>query len=172
MHQYNDTKVAIEINDIDGQTEYTILSYNKFVYGINGYLLIYSIDNRDSFKKLKIINSKLDALVGKKVPKVVVENKGDLEKKREVSRDEGREFAQSINSPFIETSAKNKVNVDLMISSLLSEINRNENVFDEKQLFCFRCFKRIVTKEKLFKKIPLIMEIVNVLFSILGMYMM
>lgn len=166
IHKYNDTKVSIEINDIDGQTEYTILSYNKFSYGINGYLLIYSIENRDSFEKLKIINSKLDALIGKKVPKVVIGNKSDLDKKREVSRDEGNAFANGLNCPFIETSAKCKVNVDLMISLLLTEINRNENVFDEKQLLCFSCFKFIITKEQLFKKIILLMAIINAIVSI------
>ena len=62
--------VELDITDLDGQTEYTIYSPNKYSFGVNGYLLIYSVDNRASFELLKTINSKLDCIVEKNFQKL------------------------------------------------------------------------------------------------------
>ena len=39
----------MEIIDMDGQSEFTIFTYNTYGIGVNGYYLIYSIDDRTSF---------------------------------------------------------------------------------------------------------------------------
>lgn len=75
---FNNEFVELEIIDIDGQTEYTIFSHSKFSFGIHGYILSYSIENRQSFELLNIINSKLTTLVGRDIPKILVANKCDL----------------------------------------------------------------------------------------------
>jgi len=45
------------------------------------------------------------------VPMVIVGNKIDLEQKREVTREEGEDFARSLKAIFLETSAQSGQNV-------------------------------------------------------------
>ena len=49
-------------------------------------------------------------------------NKCDLESKRAVSKEQGEEFAQSLNIPFIEASAKDGKNVDEAFLQLAREL--------------------------------------------------
>jgi Ras-related protein Rab-11A len=53
---------------------------------------------------------------------MLVGNKNDLGKYRQVSYDEGLQFAQTFKLAFIETSALNASNVDNCFRSLLEEI--------------------------------------------------
>ena len=79
---FNNENIELEIVDFDGQTEYTIFSFSKFSFGIHGYILSYSIENKQSFDLIKIIYSKLITLVGKDIPKILIANKSDLMSKR------------------------------------------------------------------------------------------
>lgn len=163
--------VELEINDLDGQTEYTIFSQNKFSFGINGYLLVYSVNNRQSFELMKTINTKLNAVVGKKCPKILIGNKNDFHNDREVTFNEGKEFANSINCPFLETSAKTNDNIEKAFLTLLIEINKIENNFDIKKLCCSSLFESFVKKEKLMRYIFYILFILNIILGILSVIM-
>jgi len=78
-----DEFVDIEIIDMEGQNEYTqIVSPKIFQIGIDGYILCYSIENQQSFKLINSINTKLNDLIGRDVPKVLVANKSDLTNNR------------------------------------------------------------------------------------------
>jgi GTPase KRas protein len=57
-------------------------------------------------------------------PMVVVGNKCDLEKDREVSTSEGRELAKSFDAPFVEASAKARMNVEEAFFQLVREIKK------------------------------------------------
>ena len=166
--------VELDITDLDGQTEYTIYSPNKYSFGVNGYLLIYSVDNRASFELLKTINSKLDCIVGKKFPKIVIGNKSDLKEDREVTFEEGKQFADSINSPFIESSAKENINVQQSFLSLLIEINKIENNFDINKICCPGIFQCVIKNEKCAKLFCYLFYIINLILGIcsilLGVY--
>jgi GTPase KRas protein len=55
---------------------------------------------------------------------VLIANKSDLERERQVSSQEGRDLARSFGSTFIETSAKQRVNVDEAFYHVVREIRR------------------------------------------------
>ncbi len=53
---------------------------------------------------------------------ILVGNKSDLESERQVKSDEGAELAKRFRIPFVETSAKQRVNVDLAFQDLVRNI--------------------------------------------------
>ena len=59
------------------------------------------------------------------VCKILVGNKCDLEENRKVSFEEGMELAKHYEIPFLETSAKNSVNVDSSFVTMSKEIKKN-----------------------------------------------
>ena len=158
--------VELDITDLDGQTEYTVYSPNKYSFGVNGYLLIYSVNNRASFELLKTINDKLNSIVGKKFPKVVIGNKSDLKEDREVSFEEGKKFADSLNCPFMESSAKNNINIQNGFLSLLIEINKIENNFDINTICCPTLFQHFIKNEKCSQYLCYFTFIMNIILSI------
>ena len=54
--------------------------------------------------------------------KILVGNKCDLKDQRQVSFQEGKEFAESLGMQFMETSAKDKINIDEAFLSLTKAI--------------------------------------------------
>jgi Ras family protein len=162
---FNNENVELEIIDIDGQTEYTLFSFSKFSFGIHGYLLSYSIENRQSFELLKVIHSKLVAMVGRDVPKVLIANKCDLQNRREISVEEGKAFAKKINCPFLECSAKSNSNINKVFHSMLVEINKFESSIDLKGLTCNKLNEFFVKKENILIRIFYTLIILNIVYD-------
>ncbi|KAI6655973.1 Ras-related protein Rab-1A [Oopsacas minuta] len=78
-----------------------------------GILLVYDITNRDSFDNLRDSWYKEVRRYSEKHTQfILVGNKCDLESKRAVESSTGKEFADNLNIPFIETSAKENINVE------------------------------------------------------------
>ena len=105
-----------------------------------GFIIVYSITNRKSFEigTKEIYEQILRSKVREKVPIILVGNKNDLEREREVSSGEGRELAKKFSScPFFETSAKNRVNVDEVFIQIIREIKNDPFYLQDKE-FSFR----------------------------------
>ncbi len=69
-----------------------------------------------------------------RVPLLLVGNKVDLEHQREVATMEGLALAQAWNCPFIEASARNKMNVNEVFAEIVREMNCNPA--KEKRPYC------------------------------------
>ena len=52
-------------------------------------------------------------------------NKCDMEESRKVSHEEGMELARHYEIPFLETSAKNSINVESSFITMANEIKKN-----------------------------------------------
>lgn len=57
--------------------------------------------------------------------KILVGNKSDLEENRKVSFEDGMELAKHFEIPFLETSAKNSINVESSFVTMSKEIKKN-----------------------------------------------
>ena len=81
-------------------------------YG-SGFLLVYSIDDMESFEEVKKKYDKLVLLKGKEIFScIVVGNKCDLnDELRKVPKNMGEEFAASKGIPFLGSSALTTINV-------------------------------------------------------------
>jgi len=167
---FNNENIELEIVDLDGQTEYTIFSFSKFSFGIHGYILSYSIENKQSFELISIIHSKLISLVGRDIPKILVANKSDLLGKRVISYEEGKRLSESMGCPFIECSAKSSFNINRLFYTILVEINKYENNIDLSKLGCKKLFEFFIKNEKVLLLVYYISIITNLLSSIAFIY--
>lgn len=164
---FNNEHIELELMDIDGQTEYTIFSFSKFSYGIHGYILAYSIENRQSFELVKVINSKLTSVTGRDIPKILIANKCDLNSRREISNEEGKALAKTMNCPFLECSARTSDNINKMFHMILVEIKKFENNVDIKGLTCKKLFGFFVKHEKFLIKLFYILMGVHIFLGVL-----
>jgi len=113
----------LDILDTAGQEEYSSMQ-DQWMREGKGYVLVYSIDNRQSFDEISAFKEKiLRAKEMDKVPMVLVGNKCDLQE-RAVTLEEGQELAKSMDCPFMETSAKSKINNEECFFEAVREINR------------------------------------------------
>jgi GTPase KRas protein len=118
-----DEEVALlDVLDTAGQEEYSLMRESYMKSG-EGYLLVYSITNRDSFAEIASFHQQICRVRDADFfPAVLVGNKCDMEYERQVQSHEGRAIAKQYNCKFIETSAKLRINVDEAFSNLVREI--------------------------------------------------
>ena len=109
--------------DTAGQERFRTLatSYYRSAHGI---IVIYDVTDLESFNNVKLWLHEIDKYANEKVNKVLVGNKCDLENKRVVTFEQGKEFADSLGIEFIETSAKNAVNIDKAFTKLSQSIRQ------------------------------------------------
>lgn len=117
--------LQVDILDTAGQEEYSPLR-ETFMHTGDGFVLVYSLTDDATFEDLQEIRNQITEIHPKKdqIPFVVVANKLDLaEDERAVSLEEGQTYADSINAPFVEISAKENLGVrdafELIIKKIL-----------------------------------------------------
>lgn len=104
--KYGEENFALNIVDFAGLDEYTPIIPNKHGLKVDGYILVYSVDNRRSFEFIQELRDKLKALNGRDIPTVLVANKCDLSETRQVSTEEGKKLSKALGIPYLEVSAK------------------------------------------------------------------
>ena len=114
-------KIKMQIWDTAGQERFKniIASYYR---GAHGILLLYDVTDKDSFKNLSNWLIEIEKNASKNVLKVLIGNKCDLEDKRVVTFNQGKEFADTYGLKFIETSAKKNLNVNEAFETLGREL--------------------------------------------------
>ncbi|KAI0677058.1 small GTPase superfamily [Trametes maxima] len=122
---YKGADYDCDIIDTAGQDEYTILN-SKHAIGIHGYVLVYSVTNRKSFDMVRIVYDKIVNFCGmNSIPCVIVGSKIDLPN-RQIESGEAEKVAEELGAAFIETSAKNNVNVSKVFELCLAEIEKRQ----------------------------------------------
>ncbi|KAK7498355.1 hypothetical protein BaRGS_00010309 [Batillaria attramentaria] len=115
-------EVQIDILDTAGQEDYAAIRDNYFRTG-EGFLCVFSIKEQESFQatqefREQILRVKND----ENIPFLLVGNMIDLKDQRQVSYEEATKRAQDWHVPYVETSAKTRVNVDKVFYDLMREI--------------------------------------------------
>ncbi|XP_013393063.1 ras-related protein Rab-13 isoform X1 [Lingula anatina] len=108
--------VQLEIWDTAGQERFRTIT--KFQYrGTKGILLVYDVTDVSSFNNLTYWLQSIDEEIRpdhptESIPVYIIGNKCDLEQQRQISKRDGKKKAQeTLVRGFMETSAKNNINI-------------------------------------------------------------
>ncbi len=131
----DEKKIKMQIWDTAGQERFKniIASYYR---GAHGILLIYDVTDKDSFKNLNNWLIEIEKNASKNVLKVLIGNKSDLEDKRVITYNQGKDFADTYGLKFIETSAKKNLNVNEAFETLgreLMQASEDKKITKQKQ---------------------------------------
>ena len=96
---------------------------NNFFRKCDCALFVYQINEKDSFKSIPDWIVECENNAEKEVLKVLVGNKCDLENERQVSREEGEEFAEKNKMLFYEASAKTGNNVENVFKGIAEKFS-------------------------------------------------
>ncbi|KAF7643525.1 hypothetical protein LDENG_00237970 [Lucifuga dentata] len=130
----------LEILDTAGTEQFTAMR-DLYMKNGQGFALVYSITAQSTFNDLQDLREQILRVKDTEdVPMILVGNKCDLEVERVVAKDSGIGLARQWNScAFLETSAKSKINVNEVRSSMI---------------WCDRLTGRVQLQEKLVKSPP------------------
>ena len=116
---------VLDVLDTAGQEEYSALR-SQWIRSGEGFLILYSITERGSFEEVEGFRTQIlqvkDVDTVDAPPIVLVGNKCDLEKDRQVSTEEGKALAGQWQCSFFEASAKTRTNVDESFFAVVRKI--------------------------------------------------
>lgn len=87
-----------------------------------GIMLVYDITNDKSFENIKNWIRNIEENASADVEIMLLGNKCELEEKRQVSKERGEQLAVEYGIKFIETSAKQSINVEKAFYTLARDI--------------------------------------------------
>jgi len=113
--------VKLQIWDTAGQERFRTIT-SSYYRGAHGIIVVYDVTDAESFNNVRQWLHEIDRYASDKVNKLLVGNKCDLNEKRVISFQQGKELADSLGLEFLETSAKNSTNVENAFVTMASQI--------------------------------------------------
>jgi len=114
----------LDILDTAGQEEYSSLQ-DQWIREGDGYLLVYSIIEANTFDDVEVLKEKIARIrETDDFPMVVAGNKCDLESGRKVDKEKTMAKCADWGCPFLEASAKTRINTMEVFFALVREIRR------------------------------------------------
>ncbi|GFN82255.1 ras-like GTP-binding protein ypt1 [Plakobranchus ocellatus] len=108
----NGKHVKLQVWDLAGQERFRNITLS-YLRGARGVLLVYDITNRESFTRIPYELDEVHRMAIEDIVIVLVGNKADLnDSKRQVTFEEGQEFAEANGLTFYEASARDDINVN------------------------------------------------------------
>ena len=119
--EFDNKKYSFKIYDTAGQERYKSISLNYIKLG-DGFLLVFSVDNRETFDKLEEwVQNIYDSVPIEEKVIFLVGNKIDSPN-RTVTREEAETYAKNKNFPYYETSAKTGDGIEKLFDELYNKI--------------------------------------------------
>ncbi|EGR34204.1 Ras-related protein Rab-2 [Ichthyophthirius multifiliis] len=121
--------IKLQVWDTAGQESFKSITRSYYRGSICAFL-VYDITNRQSFQNVANWLDEINNYSNEKITIILIGNKSDLGNNRQVQFQEGQQFADSFNIQFIETSAKQGENIELVFKKstelVLNKIEKGE----------------------------------------------
>ncbi len=116
----------LTIWDIGGQDRFKNLRRN-FYEGTHGAFVVFDLSRAQTFPKIKEWISDMNKILEEKIPFIILGNKSDLVPKigELINGNEPLQFANKMDSTYVETSAKSGTNVKEAFTNLTKTIVKN-----------------------------------------------
>ncbi|XP_029050302.1 ras-like protein 2 [Osmia lignaria lignaria] len=120
----DDIPAKLDILDTAGQEEFSAMR-EQYMRSGEGFLLVFSVTDHSSFDEiLKFHRQILRVKDRDEFPMLMVGNKADLDYQRIVSVEEAQNMARQLKIPYIECSAKLRMNVDQAFHELVRIVRK------------------------------------------------
>jgi len=114
-------RIKLQIWDTAGQERFRTIT-TAYYRGAMGILLVYDVTDEKSFNNIRTWHANVEQHASDGVNKILIGNKADDEEKRNVSYDRGKALADELGIRFMETSAKQNINVEEAFFNLARDI--------------------------------------------------
>ncbi|CAB1444677.1 unnamed protein product [Pleuronectes platessa] len=114
-------KVKLQIWDTAGQERFRSVTH-AYYRDAQALLLLYDITSKTSFDNTRAWLTEIHEYAQKDVVIMLLGNKSDMAAERVVKTEEGEKLAKEYGVPFMETSAKTGLNVDLSFLAIAKEL--------------------------------------------------
>ncbi|KAL3051075.1 ras-related protein Rab-26 [Gymnodraco acuticeps] len=114
-------KVKLQIWDTAGQERFRSVTH-AYYRDANALLLLYDVTNKASFDNIRAWLTEIHEYAQQDVVIMLLGNKVDSSHDRMVKREEGEKLAKEFGVPFMETSARSGLNVELAFTAVAKEL--------------------------------------------------
>ena len=120
--------VKVQIWDTAGHERFRSITYSYY-RGANSIIIVFALSDKKSFISITEWLKQIEKHAKENVFKFLVGNKSDLEDQRQVSYEEAKQYAEEHDLPYIETSAKNGININELFDSSIKTFLSKSNTF-------------------------------------------
>uniref|UniRef100_A0A8C5DF75 small monomeric GTPase n=1 Tax=Gouania willdenowi TaxID=441366 RepID=A0A8C5DF75_GOUWI len=117
----DNVKVRLQIWDTAGQERFRSVTH-AYYRDAHALLLLYDITNKSSFDNIRAWLTEIHEYAQSDVVIMLLGNKADMSSVRAIRREEGERLAREHSVPFMETSAKTGVNVELAFTAVANDL--------------------------------------------------
>lgn len=120
----DDIPARLDILDTAGQEEFSAMR-EQYMRSGEGFLLVFSVTDRNSFEEIYKFHRQILRVKDRdEFPMLMVGNKADLDHQRQVSNMDAQNVARQLKIPYIECSAKVRINVDQAFHELVRIVRK------------------------------------------------
>eukprot|EP01132_Coremiostelium_polycephalum_P002874 gene2874-3572_t len=113
--------IGVDFWDTAGQERFRTIT-SSYYRGAHGIIVVYDVTDKSTFDNVRQWLQEIDRFACENVNKLLVGNKSDLTAKKVVDYNTAKAFADSLQIPFLETSAKQSTNVEQAFMTMATEI--------------------------------------------------
>ncbi|XP_061740238.1 ras-related protein Rab-37-like isoform X2 [Nerophis ophidion] len=119
-------KVKLQIWDTAGQERFRSVTH-AYYRDAQALLLLYDITSKPSFDNIRAWLNEIHDYTQKDVVIMLLGNKSDMAAERVVKTEDGEKLAKEYGVPFMETSAKTGINVELAFLAVAKELKHRHS---------------------------------------------